>query len=79
MTDKLKAKLAAWVSAASGLIAYLVSLPPSNQDAVLGPIVALAPVDWRPEIGLITRGLAAASLIYAAHKHASQPPTPPAP
>lgn len=77
MTAKLQSKISAWVAGLSGFIAWLVSLPPQNQDAVIKPLIELTPLDWRPTIGLVMRGLSTASLIYGAYKmHATsiQPP-----
>ena len=57
MNDKLQAKLSAAVAAVTGFVVYMATLPPQQQDAVTGPIVAIIPLTWRPEIGLIFKAI----------------------
>lgn len=70
MTQKLQAKISAWIAGISSFVAWLVSLPPENQDALIKPLIELTPLDWRPAIGLVTRALATATTIYAVYKAA---------
>jgi len=78
MNPKLQAKISAIVSGVSGFIVYLTTLPPEQQDAVTGPIVALIPVHWRPEISLIGKAIMTVSTFWAIFKAAhSGPQTPP--
>lgn len=68
MTQVLQAKITAWIAGVSSFIAWLVSMPPENQDAIIKPLIELTPLEWRPTIGLVTRGLATASVIYGTYK-----------
>lgn len=84
MNPKTKAIWAAIVSALSGFISWLANTPPSQQDAVLGPLVDLLPLHWRPIIGAGMKMLSGVAGIYAtmqaAHSGpANQPPTQPLP
>lgn len=78
MNSKLKAIISAWVAGISSFVAWLVSLPPENQDALIKPMIELTPIDWRPAIGLFTRAIATVSTIHAVYSasHAG-PQTPP--
>lgn len=75
MTNRTQAIFSASVSGVSSFVAWLVSLPPENQDALIKPLIEFTPIDWRPAIGLVTRALATISMIYGAYK-ASQHPLP---
>jgi hypothetical protein len=68
MTERAKSKLSVWIAGISSFVAWLVSLPPENQDAVIKPLIELSPIGWRPTIGLISRALATGGMIYAAYK-----------
>lgn len=75
MTAKAQAILSAWIAGLSSFIAWLVSMPPQNQDAIIKPLIELTPIEWRPAIGLATRALATGSMIYGAYKISHpQPP-----
>lgn len=71
MTSKLTAKISVWIAGVSAFIAWLVSLPPESQDALIKPLIELTPLDWRPAIGLVTRLLATATTILAVYKAAN--------
>lgn len=78
MNSKLKALVTAWVAGVSAFVAWLVSLPPESQTSLIMPLIDLAPLDWRPGIGLFTRTLATISTIYAVYSAShSGPQTPP--
>lgn len=82
MTAKLQAIITAWIAGVSSFIAWLVSMPPENQDALIKPLIELCPINWRPAVGFVSRLLATASIIYGAYKtahHAQPPPAPTAP
>lgn len=74
--NTLSGKISAWVAGVSAFVAWLVSLPPENQDAIIKPLIELTPLDWRPSIGLATRFLATVSTIYMFYKTHPKPPTP---
>ena len=78
MTSKIQALVTAWVAGVSAFIAWLVSLPPESQTGLITPLIELAPLDWRPGIGLFTRAIATISTIYAVYSAShSGPQTPP--
>jgi hypothetical protein len=78
MTTKIQAIVTAWIAGITSFIAWLVALPPESQDSVIKPLIELTPLHWRPTIGLISRGVATASTIYAVYKAAhSGPQSPP--
>ena len=73
-TSKIGAGIAAAVSGVSAFVAWLATVPPSEQNALLGPIVDLLPIDWRPAIGLFMRALSTFSTIYAVYQAAKSGP-----
>lgn len=75
MTHKLQATITAWVAGLSAFVAWLMTVPPEQQTALLGPLVELMPLDWRPAVGLATRVLATASTIFAVYRAAQSGPT----
>lgn len=78
VTNKLRAGIAGGVSGISAFIAWLATVPPEQQTALLGPLVELMPIEWRAGIGLGMRALATVSTIYAVYQAAkSGPQTPP--
>lgn len=66
VTPKMKALAGASVAGLTALLAYLANTPPEAQDALVGPIVALLPLAWRPTFGLVMRGLSSVATIYMA-------------
>lgn len=79
MTDKVQAKISAWVTGVTGFVGYVAALAPEQQDTLLGAIVAPLPLAWRPEIGLILKAVSGISLVYGLYKAAhSGPQTDPA-
>lgn len=77
MTNKTQAIFTAWIAGVSSFLAWLVSLPPENQDALIKPMIELTPLDWRPAIGLASRALATATTIYAVYRAAHSGPNSP--
>lgn len=78
MTHKLQALLTAWVAGVSAFVAWLMTVPPEQQTALLGPLVDVMPLQWRPAVGLATRAIATASTIFAVYRAAqSGPQSPP--
>jgi hypothetical protein len=77
MTTKFQAILAAWIAGTSAFVAWLMTLPPESQTALLAPLIDVAPLEWRPAIGLFTRTLATVTTIYATYKAAHAGPQSP--
>jgi hypothetical protein len=78
MTSKIKAVLAAAVLGAVGFINWLCTIPPSQQADLLGQLVQIVPVSWRPNMGVATRLLMWVAVVYGAHQASkSGPQTPP--
>ena len=78
MNDKLQAKVSAYVFTIASILVYLSTLPPEQQDSVLGPIVSLIPLTWRPEVGLILKAISSAAGFWGIYKAAhSGPQVPP--
>ena len=79
MNSKLRAKLLAALAGISGMLSYVATIPPSEQDHVVGLLVNVFPIGWRGEIGSICRLIAAIATFYAVYSAAhSGPNTPPA-
>lgn len=77
-TPKTRALVGATIAGASGFLAWLATVPPEQQDALLGPIVSLLPLHWRPTIGAVMRALSSVAAIYTALQAShSGPQTPP--
>lgn len=77
-TSKLRAGISGFISGVCAFIAWLVMVPPEQQTALLSPLVELTPIQYRDYVGLIMRGLATFSSIYAVYSAAqSGPATPP--
>lgn len=64
-TSKQKAVWSAIVAAVTSALAWLANTPPEAQNAILGPLVDIMPVDWRPTIGAITKALSSVALVYS--------------
>lgn len=76
VTSKQKAFYASIVAASTGFLAWLANTPPTNQDALLGPLVDSLPVTWRPTIGAVMKFLSSIAMVYAAiHASKSGPGT----
>lgn len=77
MTSKIKALTGAIIAGITALLAYVANTPPEQQDALVGPIVALLPIGWRPTIGLVMRAISSIATIYfAIQAHATTPANP---
>jgi len=84
MGEKLQAKIAGIVAAVAGFIVYMATLPPEQQDNITGPIVAVIPLTWRPEVGLIFKAVFSFAAFYGIYKaslpgHVTPPVLPPTP
>ncbi len=76
-TSKIRAGIAGAVSGIASFVAWLATVPPSEQNALLGPLVDMLPLEWRPAIGLGMRLLATTSTIYAVYQAAHSGPSTP--
>lgn len=76
MTHKFQALVTAWIAGLSAFIAWLMTVPPEQQTALLGPLVEVMPLTWRPAVGLATRLLATGSTIFAVYRAAQSGPSP---
>lgn len=65
ITTKQKSLWSASFAAVTGFLAWLANTPPEQQDAVLGPLVALLPVHLRPTFGAIMKVLSTVAVIYS--------------
>lgn len=54
-TNRVKAMISGIVGGALGFINWLATVPPEQQSGILGQLVEIVPLTWRPAVGLITR------------------------
>lgn len=78
VTPKQKALWGSIVASVTAALSWLANTPPESQDAILGPLMALMPVTWRPTIGAATRAISSVATVYVAIQAShSGPHTPP--
>lgn len=78
MTSKIKALIAAALTAIAGFLNWLCTLPPEQQEGFAAQLVELVPLNWRPIVGVWTRTLVSLMGFYAIYAAShSGPQTPP--
>ncbi len=79
VTPKMKALAAGLGSGFMGFLAFLANTPPSQQEGILGALLAVLPVAARPEIAAIAKLLGEIGLVYgiyqASHSGPATKPT----
>lgn len=55
MNAKFQTGVTAVFTGIAGFINWLATVPPENQSGILGELVNVTPVDWRPAVGFWTR------------------------
>lgn len=74
LTPKQKTYISAAFSLALLWVSKLITLPPSDQDKALAPLIAILPPGLHGMVGMVMQGLSAGSMFYAFMKaHAGTP------
>lgn len=73
-THKTRALFSGFLSGLIGFWNWLATVPPEQQQGWLASLVELTPVQWRPNVGLATRFLMWALMIYAVHQSSKSGP-----
>jgi hypothetical protein len=79
MKPKPQAILTAIVGAITGFVSFIANTPPEQQSALLGQLVELMPVEWRPTIALWARFISGVAVLWATYKAAQSGPKAPPP
>lgn len=77
MNEHMKTTVAAVIAGLSGFGSWLFTLAPTYQTDLLKPMIDIAPISWRPALGLGLRGLAFASGLYATYRASKSGPATP--
>lgn len=68
MSAKLQTIAAGVVSGIAGFVSFIANTPPSQQTELLGAIVSLVPVDWRPDVAVWARSISTIVGFWAVYK-----------
>lgn len=79
VTPKMKALGAGIATGAMGFLAFLANTPPSQQEGILGALLAVLPIAARPEIAAVAKLLSEVGIVYGLYQAShSGPATKPA-
>lgn len=67
-TPKIKALCAAIATGFTGFLAFISNTPPSQQEGLLGALLAVIPVAARPEVAAIAKLLSEVALAYGIYQ-----------
>lgn len=78
MTSKTQAIWIGALSAVTGFLGWLATLPPETMTGMFALVVEIFPPTWRAQIGAVLKLISFAAGLYATHQAAkSGPQTPP--